>query len=222
MLASASSRSLSKIEMSGGFQRLRTASLVICTIAATSFAAPLTSEAATLSFHAFLGDLENPQTGSAGTGVAHVTIDTILHTMAVDVSFSGLGSPTTVAHIHCCVASPGNAMVATTTPTFPGFPAGVTSGSYNMTFDMTLASSYNPAFIAAHGATVPSALADLFAGIIAGQAYLNIHTAQFPNGEIRDFLAPVPLPAAIPLFATGLGALGLLTWRKRLRTKAHT
>jgi hypothetical protein len=28
-------------------------------------------------------------------------------------------------------------------------------------------------------------------------------------------LAPVPLPATLPLFATGLGALGLLGWRRR-------
>ena len=27
--------------------------------------------------------------------------------------------------------------------------------------------------------------------------------------------APVPLPAALPLFATGLGVLGLLGWRRR-------
>ena len=29
---------------------------------------------------------------------------------------------------------------------------------------------------------------------------------------------PTPLPAALPLFATGLGALGLLGWRRKRRT----
>jgi CHRD domain len=220
MLASASSRSLSKLEMSGVFHRLRTASLVICTVAATSFAAPLTAEAASLIFGTVLGNFENPPTGSAGTGSALVTLNTdVPQMMTVNVSFSGLGSPTTVAHIHCCIASPGNAIVATTTPTFPGFPGmpppGVTFGTYNMTFDMTLASSYNPAFITAHGGTVSGALAALFAGITAGEAYLNIHTSQFMSGEIRGFLAPVPLPNALPLFATGLAALGLLGLRRK-------
>jgi hypothetical protein len=33
-------------------------------------------------------------------------------------------------------------------------------------------------------------------------------------------LSTVPLPAAIPLFATGLGALGLLGWRRKRKAKA--
>lgn len=32
--------------------------------------------------------------------------------------------------------------------------------------------------------------------------------------------SPVPLPAALPLFVTGLGALGLLGWRKRRKSVA--
>jgi hypothetical protein len=30
----------------------------------------------------------------------------------------------------------------------------------------------------------------------------------------------VPLPGALPLFATGLGALGLLGWRRKRKTQA--
>jgi hypothetical protein len=30
-----------------------------------------------------------------------------------------------------------------------------------------------------------------------------------------DSVTPVPLPAALPLFATGLGAMGLLGWRRK-------
>ncbi len=35
-------------------------------------------------------------------------------------------------------------------------------------------------------------------------------------------LAPVPLPAALPLFATGIGALGLLGWRRKKKASATT
>jgi hypothetical protein len=93
--------------------------------------------------------------------------------MRVEVTFSGLLGTTTASHIHAATATPGmgTAMVATTTPTFPGFPLGVTSGTYDQTFDMTLASSFKPAFITAHGGTVASAEAALAASLADGTAY---------------------------------------------------
>ncbi|WP_139379481.1 CHRD domain-containing protein [Zoogloea sp. LCSB751] len=42
---------------------------------------------------------------SPATGAAMVVIDTVAHTMQVDVVFSGLLGPTTAAHIHCCPCS---------------------------------------------------------------------------------------------------------------------
>ncbi|HRH80957.1 MAG TPA: hypothetical protein PLW81_07915 [Thiobacillaceae bacterium] len=36
---------------------------------------------------------------------------------------------------------------------FPGFPLGVTSCSYNPLFNLTLASSFNPAFVTNNGGT---------------------------------------------------------------------
>lgn len=116
-----------------------------------------TSFAVSATFFATLGDFENPPTGSPGTGTATVTFDTTAHTLRVQVSFGGLIGTTTAAHIHCCVAAPGNAGVATQTPSFTGFPLGVTSGTMDTTFDTTLASSFNPAFITANGGTVAGA-----------------------------------------------------------------
>ncbi|HTM11882.1 MAG TPA: CHRD domain-containing protein [Bryobacteraceae bacterium] len=162
------------------------------------------------------GANENPPTGSPGTGFAVVTIDTVAQTMEVNVTFQGLTSGDTAAHIHCCVAPGGNTGVATTTPTFTGFPGGVTSGSYDHVFDMTLASSYNPAFVTANGSSVPNAEATLFAGIAAGNAYLNIHTTNFGGGEIRGFLSPaVPEPATSG--SVGLALAVLLAFRRRIR-----
>jgi CHRD domain len=134
------------------------------------------------------GGNQNPPLAVAGTGMTKVTWNTLTNQMTVDISFSGLTTGTTAAHIHCCVNPPGNTGVATTTPTFPGFPLGVTSGTYSRTFDMTAASSYNSAFVTAHGGTTAGAAAALLSGLEAGQAYLNIHTTMFPGGEIRGFL----------------------------------
>jgi hypothetical protein len=154
---------------------------------------------------------EVPATGSPGTGTATVTLDTSAQTLHVVESFGGLGSNTTASHIHCCLASPFlpgvNVGVATTTPTFPGFPLGVTSGTYDMIFDLTLASSYNPAFVTAQGG-LPQAEAALEAAPVAGETYINIHTTAFPGGEIRGFLGAVPEPSTWAMMLIGFAGLG--------------
>ncbi len=154
------------------------------------------------------GASESPPNASPGTGFAEVDFDLAAHTMFVHVVFSGLLAGTTASHIHAPTAVPGTgtAGVATTVPTFTAFPLGVTSGTYDHLFDMTLASSYNPAFITANGGTVAGAEAVLAASLAAGTAYLNVHTTAFPGGEIRGFLA-VPEPASMLLFGLGLIAL---------------
>jgi hypothetical protein len=155
-----------------------------------------------------LGSSESPPSGSPGTGFAEVIYDAATHTMEVKVSFSGLLGTTTASHIHCCTAAPGagTAGVATTVPTFAGFPLGVTSGSYDATLDLTLASSFNPAFVTANGGTPTSAEAALAAGLLAGMAYLNIHSTFAPGGEIRGFLK-VPEPASLALVCLALTSL---------------
>jgi len=168
-------------------------------------------------FAAYLnGASEAPPNGSPGTGTAIVTLDQTLNTMRVQVLFFGLTVPNTNAHIHCCLAVPftGTAGVATTTPTFTNFPAG-TSGWYDFTFNMLDAASFNPAFVTAQGG-VTQAYAAMTAGLFTpGRTYLNIHTSNFPGGEIRGFLQVVPEPGTYALMASGLIALGLAARKRR-------
>lgn len=161
---------------------------------------PSSLAGATIFTTTLLGSNEVPPTGSAATGLAIVTLNGNI--LSVSESFSGLtGGAAAAAHIHCCAPVGTNAGVAVP---FTGFPSG-TSGTYNQSFDLTLASSYQGSFLTASGGTAALAEAALIAGLNAGQTYANIHNAQFPGGEIRGQL----LPSTIPEPATGLLLLGL-------------
>lgn len=159
------------------------------------------------------GANEDPPNASPGSGTATVTLDDVLNTLRVEVVFADLIGNTTVTHIHCCTTSPGagNVGVASGVPTFPGFPIGVTSGSYDQVFDTTDTATFNPAFITANGGTAASATAALQAGLNEGKAYLNIHTSAFGAGEIRGFLQPAaaPTPGTLALLGLGMAALAL-------------
>ncbi len=173
---------------------------LVTTVTASGAHAALTSYVATLS-----GANESPANPSTGTGFAQVDIDDVAHTMHISVVFSGLLGTTTASHIHCAttVAGAGTAGVATTTPTFAGFPGSVTAGTYDNTLDLTSATSYNPSFVTAHGGTTAGAEAFLVQGIVDGKAYLNIHTSVYAGGEIRGFLTP----QATPTSATSWGGV---------------
>lgn len=43
---------------------------------------------------------------------------------------------------------------------------------------------------------------------------------QVPSGTPDDLVAPTPIPDALPLFATALGAMGLFGWRRKRKSAA--
>jgi len=167
----------------------------------------------------FVGNLtganEVPPVPSSATGLATVVLDAAAQTLQINATFSGLTSNTNAAHIHCCAPLGTNAGVATTVPAFPGFPLGVTSGSFtSAVFDLTQPTIYNPAFVTLQGGLTQAEVA-LIAGILNGTTYLNIHTVNFPGGEIRGQLQAVPEPTTLLLLGTTMAGLGLAGWKRR-------
>lgn len=166
-------------------------------------------------YQAFLDGPSEPNSASPGTGSATAIYDSTAHTLNLSVVFAGLTGNTTAAHIHgpTSAAGAGTAGVITQTPTFVDFPLGVTSGSYVRTLDLTLASSWNAAYINNNGGNTAGAEAAFATALAAGKTYLNIHSSVYAGGEIRGFLTPVPEPSSLAL--AGLGAFGLFSALRR-------
>jgi hypothetical protein len=187
---------------------------VVIGLVSTGFAVP--ANAAIIPLQAILnGPSEQPPNASPGTGLVNLVYDDLTHELTINAMFQGLTGTTTASHIHCCTATPFafnlTAGVATTTPSFVGFPLGVTSGTFSTVLNLTLAGSWNPAFVTASGG-IPQAEARLVEAFRLGTSYFNIHTSTFGGGEIRGFIA-TPEPATLALL--GLGLVGVA---RKLRT----
>lgn len=194
--------------------------VVLAIALSTAMTLPAASaDAAVLVYEAALsGPNEAPPNASPGTGFTTVFYDDVAHTLRVQIAFSGLIGNTTASHIHI-ITDPAllTGPVFTQTPSFSGFPLGVQSGTYDHTFDLTLASSWNPATLngALFSGNVAAMEAYFATGLQQARGYLNVHTTVFPGGEIRGFLTPaVPEPATWALLLLGFGLVGA-TLRRR-------
>ncbi len=166
----------------------------------------------------FQGTFAPEAVGATGSGSLMLEYDADAHTLNIAATFAGLSGITNNAHIHCCTAAPrtGTAGVALAQAgLLPGFPLGVTSGSYTRVIDLTQADQYGGAFLTGSGGIVAGAEARLIANLASGNAYFNIHTSPtFTGGEIRAFVTAVPEPQTYALMLAGLGVLG---WAARRR-----
>jgi hypothetical protein len=159
------------------------------------------------------GPAESPPNGSPGSSVATFEIDGML--MRAEVPFRDLLGGTLAAHIHCCTTEAFTGVAPIAVP-FPDFPLQVTSGTYSNSFDLGDPAVYDPAFLASFGGTAEAARTALFDAIAANEAYVNIHTSDYRNGEIRGFLvaAPIPEPATWGMLGAGLAGLAVMARRR--------
>jgi hypothetical protein len=118
----------------------------------------LPAAAATLKYTADLEAVsETPPTASTGTGMAAVSYDTTSKMLTWTITYKGLTGDATAAHFH------GPAAVGSKAP-----PVVPTNGNLASPITGTATLSAKQA-----------------ADLAAGMWYFNVHTAKYPDGEIR-------------------------------------
>jgi hypothetical protein len=166
---------------------MRATNLAVLVIAiATSWVAQCP---AALIFTATLNGLQQvPVDNSPATGLGTISLNDAQTQITVDLNWAGLTSAATAAHIHGPAAAGANAGVLFP---FTGVPAATSGAIPEQVFAIT-----------------PTQVSQLESGLY----YFNIHTANFPGGEIRGQITQVPEPTGLAMIATVFA--GGLLWRR--------
>lgn len=125
------------------------------------------AQAAPVSFKVPLtGAQQVPAVQTTGSGSADLTYDAATRVVTWDISFSGLSSPATMAHFHGPAAAGKNAGVKVWLSQ---------KGSMDVTSPIKGEATLSP---------------DDAKMFEAGDMYVNVHTKNHPNGEIRGQVVP--------------------------------
>jgi hypothetical protein len=137
---------------------------------------------------------EVPPVFTTGTGTLNLRISSDGSSISYVLSFSGLSSGVTQAHIHFGERPVNGGTIVylcdNTGKAPSGVPACPNSGTVTGTIMATdVDPSGDPEPTDAQGIT-PGNFAGLIGAIENGEAYTNVHTDNFPSGEIRGWLQP--------------------------------
>jgi hypothetical protein len=127
-----------------------------------------------------IGGEETPAAINTGAlGSVEVSVDTTNREVAVTLKVFNIPTPTTAGHIH--IGSKG-----TPGPTVLNFPPSLVgrTGDFTMSFRLAdIPGVFNP-----RPAVGINTIDDAIQAMVGGNAYVNIHTQQYPGGEIRGQL----------------------------------
>lgn len=118
---------------------------------------------------------------STATGYVYGTYNTANNQLDLTIVYNGLTSNITNSHIHAGAVGVNGGVIVP----FAGWPSNTTSGSFTYS-----------------GTGLPAVN---LAGFLAGNTYVNIHSVNFPGGEIRGQLIPV---CSVDTYAWNTGDTG--------------
>lgn len=165
-------------------------------------ALPLTAQALSIQFIANLsGANEVPPSGAAGTGIAALSYNDNNSVLTTDDTFTftlsafGLSGSASGMHIHAPAAVGVNGPVVVNLANSP----------------FSVLDLGGTLLVGGAGVLPPSS--SFLTQLQAGLAYINIHTALNPGGEIRGQLtqvSAVPEPSTYTMLLAGLGLIGVM------------
>ncbi len=191
--------------------------LIPSLILAASAASPLVAQAEIYEFNALLNassEIPLPSVANAAaTGLATLTYDDVLNTYDFSLSAFSLSGVVEGAHIHALATDTEAGPVVVDLTGAPFVTAN--PGSVLLIGGDDVGT---PGQVAASNGHAEQSFLD---ALQSGLAYINIHTAAFPGGEIRGQLSqveevttPVPEPENWAMMLAGMGLIGFVARRR--------